>query len=150
MDRLLEFLERVQQNGLIAGKLRGVLHIAIGRVIKTEDGTVISSGTTWRVLSNQLKAAKIDKELVRQIHPEPDEISPRDRERFWYSVIALARPDSSESIAEAEALIPLLAPLGYTVGALPVGFTASAPVPPKSMIGKSAADAKKMPPKKKL
>ena len=147
MDRLQEFLERIQQNGLAAGKLRGILHIAIGRTIKSDDGTVVSTGTTWRLLSNQLKMAKFDKELVRQLNAEPDEISPRDRERFWYSVIALARPDSTESIAEAEALIPLLAPLGYTVGPLPVGFAASPPAPVKPP---KSADAKKSPPKKKF
>ena len=127
MDRLQEFLERVRENGLTAGRLRGILHIAIGRTIKADDGTVISAGTTWRILSHQLKVAKFDRELVRQLGADPDEISPRDRERFWYSAIALARPDSAEAIAEADALIPLLAPLGYSAGPLPTGFAASPP-----------------------
>ena len=141
MDRLQEFLERVRDHGLAVGKFRGILHVAIGRTVKVDDGTVISTGTTWRLLSHLLKAAKFDKELVRQLNVDPDEISPRDRERFWYSAIALARPDSTEAIAEAEVLIPLLAPLGYSVGPLPSGFAAS--LPPAASSKTKSVDGKK-------
>ena len=126
MDRLQEFLERVREHQLANGRFRGLLHIAIGRTIKSDDGTVISAGTTWRNLSHILKSAKFDKELVRDLGADPDEISPRDRERFWYSAIALARPDSLEAIAEAEQLTPLLAPLGYAIGPAPIGLAATA------------------------
>ena len=140
MDRLLELLNRVREKQLVTGRFRGLMHIAIGRTIKADDGSVISSGTTWRELSQLLKAAKFDKELVRELGADPDEISPRDRERFWYSAIAFARPDSAEALAEADLLVEQLAPLGYTVGPPPPSLAASAlPVPTP----KSKADASK-------
>lgn len=134
MDRLLELLNRVREKQLVSGRFRGLVHIAIGRTIKADDGTVVSSGTTWRELSHHLKAAKFDKELIRELGADPDEISPRDRERFWYSAISLARPDSAEAMAEATLLVEQLAALGYTVSPPPPSLTASAlPVPtPKS------------------
>lgn len=132
MERLLEFLVRVRDHKLVSGHFRGLVHIAIGRTIKVDDGTVISTGTTWRELSQLLKTAKFDKDVVRELGADPDEISPRDRERFWYSAIALAHPDSFEAVAEADQLVDPLASLGYTVGPPPPGMAASAlpaPVP---------------------
>lgn len=149
MDRLQEFLDRVRDHQLAKGRLRGLLHIAIGRTIKAEDGTLISAGTTWRTLSLLLKSAKFDKELVRDLGADPDEISPRDRERFWYSAIALARPDTLEAIAEAEQLIPLLAQLGYTVGPIPSGLASSA-VSHTTMPYKAGGDTKSVKGKKRL
>lgn len=145
MERLLELLIRVREKKLVSGHFRGLVHIAIGRIIKADDGSVISSGVTWRELSHLLKAAKFDKEIVRELGADPDQISPRDRERFWYSAIAVARPDSAEALAEAELLIEQLAPLGYTVGPPPPSLSGSnIPVPaPKAKEDTSKASKPK-------
>lgn len=145
MDRVEDCLERVRSSGIVAGRLRGFLHILIGRSVKADDGTVVSAGMTWRSLSHYLKTTKFDKELVREFGADPDEISPRDRERFWYSAIALARPDSQEALAQADALVPLFAKLGYVVGPAPAGLADSAlPLP----VPKAATPAKPKPKRK--
>ena len=122
MEKLLEFLETLRKHGLVAGHLRGVFHIVIGRRITDRNGRVVSAGVTWRELSNILKDMRFDKDLVVEIGAVPDELSPRDRQRFWYSVIALAKPDSTEAHTQAAKLIAALKPHGYTIG--------SAPAPP--------------------
>jgi hypothetical protein len=147
MDRLLEMLTRVREKQLVSGRFRGLVHIAIGRTIKADDGTIVSAGVTWRELSHLLKAAKFDKEIVRELGADPDEISPRDRERFWYSAIAVARPDSAEALAEADLLVEQLAPLGYTVGPPPPGLTAS-PLPTSTTKPPATAAKGKRPAKK--
>lgn len=147
MDRLLEMLNRVREKQMVSGHFRGLVHIAIGRTIKADDGTVISAGTTWRELSHLLKAAKFDKEIVREMGADPDEISPRDRERFWYSAIALARPDSADALAEADLLVDQLAALGFTVGPPPAGLTVSAQPAPKSKSSATSSKGKRSPKK---
>lgn len=119
MDGLRGFLEVVRNHDLIVGHLRGVLHIAIGRKIATESGEIVSAGATWRELAALLKMLRLDRELVRELGADPDELSPRDRTRFWYSAIAVALPDSPEAVAQAESLIPALKRLGYVVGPPP-------------------------------
>src|SRR5687767_15881564 len=85
MDGLREFLEAVREHGLVAGNLRGLFHVAIGRRISRPDGTVVSAGVTWRELANLLKGIRFDKDLVSEVGGNPEELSPRDRQRFWYS-----------------------------------------------------------------
>src|SRR5688500_16338897 len=85
MDGLREFLEAVREHGLVGGNLRGLFHVAIGRRITRPDGTVVSTGVTWRELSNLLKGLRYEKELVAEVGAEPEELSPRDRQRFWYA-----------------------------------------------------------------
>src|SRR4051794_38083660 len=108
MDGLREFLEQVRDRNLTAGHIRGLFHVAIGRRITTTAGNIVSPGATWRELAALLKLLRFDKELVTEIGADPDELAPRDRQRYWYSAIALARPDSPEAIADAEKLIPFL------------------------------------------
>jgi hypothetical protein len=132
MERLRLFLEAVRDAGYARGRLRGLMHIAIGRKITDrETKEVISSGVTWRELATLFKLAKYDKDLVREFAPDPDEISPRDREKFWYSAIALGHPDSVDAYAQAEELVKLVSPLGYQVGPPPsaVATTHEAPKP---------------------
>src|SRR5438045_7752266 len=88
MDGLREFLEAVRQRGLVAGHLRGLFHIAIGRRVTRQDGTVVSAGVTWRELAGMLKALRFDKELVAEVGGDPAETAPRDRTRLWYAAIA--------------------------------------------------------------
>lgn len=129
MERLTELLEKIRKDDLANGHLRGCLHVLIGRTIKTSEGETVSLGNTWRDLSQSLKLAKFNKELVRELGADPETISPRDRERFWYSAIALARPDTAEAIADAEAFIPKLTTLGYQIGPLPTGLIGTQPIP---------------------
>jgi hypothetical protein len=120
MEGLREFLRVVHQHGLVAGHLRGLFHITIGRRIsRAEDASVVSAGVTWRELANMLKDLKYEKELVAEVGADPEELSPRDRLRFWYSAIALARPDSAEARAQADALAAAVKPLGYIIGPPP-------------------------------
>lgn len=121
MDGIREFLEAVRAHGLAPGRLRGVFHVAIGRRITRADGTVVSAGVTWRDLSAALKDLRFDKDLALEVGADPDELSPRDRQRFWYSVIALAQVNGARAAAEAEQLIAKVGPLGYAVGRAPVG-----------------------------
>jgi hypothetical protein len=127
MDGLREFLETVRQRGLVAGNLRGLFHIAIGRRITRADGSVVSTGLTWRELANLLKGMRYEKELVAEVGADPDELSPRDRQRFWYAAIAMARPDSLEAHAQADRLAAAVKPLGYVIGPPPAATPPAAP-----------------------
>lgn len=129
MDGLREFLDAVRENGLVAGNLRGLFHIAIGRRISRPDGTVVSAGVTWRELANLLKGLRFDKDLVAEVGGDPEELSPRDRQRFWYSAITLSRPDSPEAHAQADRLAVAVKPLGFVVGPPPSSGGKRAPAP---------------------
>ena len=144
MDGLRELLEQVRDRNLAAGHLRGLFHVAIGRRVTTTAGQPVSAGATWRELAALLKLLRFDKELVTEVGADPEELAPRDRQRYWYSAIALARPDSSEAMADAEKLIPLLKPLGYLVGPPPTAAKPGTPSP-KGVKKKDAGP----PPKKK-
>lgn len=122
MDGLRKMLEAVQDAGLVAGHLRGLFHVCIGRKITATGDAVVSNGVTWRELANLLKIARFDTELVREVGADPEELSPRDRQRFWYGAIALARPDSAEAIADGQLFATLIEPLGYRVGPPPAGL----------------------------
>jgi hypothetical protein len=146
MDGLRSFLDALRDHNLIAGRFLGVLHVAIGRRVSKTDGTLLSTGATWRELAALLKAARFDREWVREFGADPDVISPRDRERFWYTAIGLAHVDSAAAVAQAEKLIPLVKPLGFVIGPSPVNAIPSPPAAPKE---KPAAKAAKPPADKK-
>ncbi len=48
MDGIRELLEAARGHGLVTGHFRGLLHIVIGRKITRANGTVLSTGLTWR------------------------------------------------------------------------------------------------------
>ena len=129
MDGLQRLLEAVRDNGLAVGHLRGVLHVAIGRKVLAADGSLLSAGVTWRELADRLKQAKYDVALGLEVGADADVIAPRDRQRFWYAVIALAQPDGAVAVGQAEALVPSLRRLGFEVGPPPAGLPAPAPPP---------------------
>lgn len=131
MDEIRGLLERIDENKLAKGRLAGVFHVLIGRRVSKADGTVISTGLTWRQLASVLKAAKFDKDLVQELGVDPDTLAPRDREKMWYLAIGLARVDSIGAIAQADQLVPLLKTLGYVVGPSPTSVSASQPSAPK-------------------
>ena len=115
MEGIRDLLEAARTNGLVAGRFRGLLHIAIGRTVSKPDGTKLSAGLTWREIANLLKVLRFDPELGREVGADPDTLSPRDRERYWYAVIALARVDTADVVAEAEKLVGPLKALGFVV-----------------------------------
>jgi hypothetical protein len=129
MDGVRELLEAARDQNLAAGKFRGLLHIAIGRTVSRPDGTKLSAGLTWREVAALLKLLRYDTELGREAGADPETLSPRDRERYWYAVIALARVDGAEALAEAEALIGPLKALGFVVAQ---SATAPPPAPAKA------------------
>ncbi len=151
MDGTQQFLEIVLANGLGEGRLRGVFHIAIGRRVTAIDGTTLATGTTWRGLAGLLKTVKFDKEWGRALGADPDTVAPRDREKYWYHVIALAKVDSAEARAEAEELAAYLRPLGWIVGPPPTP-PPTRPISPAARVtdagGTEPSPAKKKPKQK--
>ncbi len=116
MDRLREFLDTVRKQGVATGRFRGLLHLLIGQRIALADGTVISSGMTWREAAAALKKYRWDKESVRELGLDPSELPPRDREKYWYLTISRADLGSAVAAAESAALADLIRELGYQIG----------------------------------
>ena len=98
------------------GHFRALLHVAIGRRISRADGTVLSTGATWRQLSELLRLIRWDKELVRELGLNPDDLPPRDRQRYWYAAIIAARVDAADAREVGDRYARLVAPLGFVVG----------------------------------
>ena len=142
MDGIRELLSAARDNGLAASHFRGLLHVAIGRRITRPDGGVVSIGVTWRALAQELKALRFDQELVRELGENPETLSPRDRERFWYAAIASAQVDSPEAVSAGDHLVPRLKTLGFIVGPAPGSLPSNQP--PKS---KTTTEYKPAPPR---
>jgi len=121
MDSLRELLEAVRERDVARGHFRGLLHLLVGRRVTRPDGTVVSSGMTWRDLSTLLKRLRWDREVVRELGLNPADLPPRDRERFWYMAIARAGIDTADAAADADRLIESLRKLGFEVGPAPGG-----------------------------
>jgi hypothetical protein len=119
MEGLREFLEKVRQSHLVQGHFRALLHVAIGRRIARADGTLLSTGATWRQLADLLRVIRWDKDLVRELGLTPDDLPPRDRQRYWYTAIVAARVDAPEARALGDAYAKLVARLGFVVGPAP-------------------------------
>ena len=119
MEGLREFLEKVRQSHLVRGHFRALLHVAIGRRITRADGTILSNGVTWRQLSELLRVIRWDKELVRELGLNPDDLPPRDRQRYWYAAIVAARVDTREVRALGDAYAKLLTAIGFDIGPAP-------------------------------
>jgi hypothetical protein len=119
MDSLREFLETVSQHGTSQGHFQGLLHILVGRRVTRADGTLVSTGMTWRDLAALLKRLRWDREAVRELGLDPATLPPRDRQRYWYTAIAQAGIDSAAARADADRLVEPLQALGYVVGPAP-------------------------------
>src|ERR1700757_2091192 len=102
MDALTEFLEDLKRQGLAQGHFLGILNVLIGRTITRANGTVVSSGLTWRILAGWLKKVRWDRESVRELGLDPDALPPRDRQQFWYSAISRAGVDSVKAREEGD------------------------------------------------
>jgi hypothetical protein len=119
MDGLREFLETIGKQGLAHGRLRGLLHVLIGRRITTPDGEVISAGLTWRELAALLKRLRWPTETVAELGLDEAALPVRDRERFWYAAIGRADVGSLAASAEGDALVEPLRQAGFLVGPPP-------------------------------
>jgi hypothetical protein len=119
MEGLREFLERVRQAHLVRGHMRAILHLAIGRRISRRDGSVLSQGATWRQVAELLRLMRWDKELVRELGLNPDDLPPRDRQRYWYAAIVAARVDSMDARELGDRYAQLVEPLGFVIGPAP-------------------------------
>jgi hypothetical protein len=115
MDALRRLLEEMKQNGLERGHTLGLFHLLIGRQIQKQDGSPVVRGLTWRQLAALLKKVRWDKEGVRDLGLDPNDLPPRDRQQYWYVAISKARVDSAEARQAGDALAGLLQPLGYQV-----------------------------------
>ena len=54
-------------------------------------------------LATALEAVKFDKSLVKELGADPEALSVRDREKFWYAAIALSGVGSAEAAAKRNA-----------------------------------------------
>jgi hypothetical protein len=119
MDSARAFLEDLRQRKLAEGNFLGLLHLCIGRRIEQADGTVVSTGLTWRDLAALLKKLRWDPDAARELGLDPDQLPPRDRQRYWYSAICQAKVDSLQARAAGDRLAEALAAAGYRVGDAP-------------------------------
>ena len=118
MDRLREFLDAVREQGQ-EGNFQGLLHVLIGRRISTADGTEVSRGMSWRDLASLLKRVRWDRDAVRQLGLDPESLSPRDRQRFWYQAITQAGVDAPAASAAGNRLAEAMQSAGYVIGPAP-------------------------------
>jgi hypothetical protein len=115
MDPLRDFLNAVRDQGCAQGNMLGFLHVLIGRHIKRADGTLVSSGLTWREAAARLRRARWKRETVRDLGLDPAALPARDRQRFWYLAIAQGNIDSPAARKAGDELAKRLAPLGFLV-----------------------------------
>ena len=115
MDPVDEFLTVLRGRQMVSGYFAGMLHLLIGRTLVKADGSVVSTGLTWRAMADVLKTLRFDRELVRELGLDPDDLPPRDREKFWFAAILRAGITSPRIKANADALSVLLPNLGYRI-----------------------------------
>jgi hypothetical protein len=119
MDALSTFLEAQSKHVKTKGHFLGLLNVVIGRSITAKDGTVVAGGLTWRETAGLFKRLRWDPELVRELGVEPDDLPPRDRQRFWYTAIARAGVDGPEAAKAGDRFAEVLRKQGFTVSAGP-------------------------------
>jgi hypothetical protein len=119
MDVLREFLADLKRHGYARGNFLGLLNVLIGRQIRAADGTIISSGLTWRAAADLLKRVRWNPQAVRELDQDPSVLPPRNRQRYWYQAIAQARVDSQAATDAGDRLAIALRSSGYVVAAAP-------------------------------
>src|SRR4051812_42584658 len=119
MGGVQEFLTTLKERGPAKGHFLGLLHVLIGRRVQKRDGSVISTGLTWREAAQWLKKVRWDKDAVHELGLDPSTLPPRDRVRYWYSAIAHSQVDSEQAVKAGDKLSALLQKAGYTVGPAP-------------------------------
>jgi hypothetical protein len=118
MDQLRDFLDAVKDSGAAVGHFRGLLFVLVGQAIRQADGTVVSTGMSWRAAATALKLCRWDRLAVQELGLDPAGLAPRDREKYWYTAISRANLGSAEARSSGEALARAVASLGYTIGGL--------------------------------
>ena len=119
MKSLAELLKLVRNDKRMASNFLGLLNVLIGRRISTADGVLVSAGLSWRQTAALLKRTRWDKAAVRQLGLDPARLPPRDRERYWYHAISLARVDSPKARQAGNELAIDLKRAGYQIGPNP-------------------------------
>lgn len=119
MDALRDFLEECKRHEAVRQHFLGLLHILIGRRIATADGTILSNGMTWRECAALLKRQRWDRNMTARLAFQLEELPPRDRERYWYLIIARAGVDSARAREDADRLAEILRSKNYIIGAGP-------------------------------
>jgi hypothetical protein len=119
MDALRELLEDLRRQDAGRQHFLGLLHILIGRRITKADGTLVSAGMTWRELAVVFKKLRWDKHFAAQVCLASEGLPPRDRERYWYTVIARAGVDSAKAREDGDRLAEILRAKGYVVSGAP-------------------------------
>lgn len=114
MDALSTLLDVLKDNGQTQGNFLGFLNVLIGRTI-TRDKVIVCKGISWRELAGWLKKVRWNPEAVRELGLEPDDLPPRDRQRYWYAAIAHAKVDSAAAQKAGDKYAAVLAGLGYEV-----------------------------------
>jgi hypothetical protein len=115
MDALSTLLDVLKNDGQIQGNFLGFLNVLIGRTI-TRDKVIVAKGLTWRELAGWLKKVRWDPEAVRELGLDPDDLPPRDRQRYWYAAIAHAKVDGPAAQKAGDKFAAVLGGLGYEVG----------------------------------
>ena len=121
MDALTALFDLLKKSGLARNHLLGMLHVLIGRRITKADGTLVSAGLGWRDLSSLLKKVRWDPDTVKEIGLNPDDLPPRDRQRYWYTAIARAGVDSDKAREAGDQFADVLKKHGYEIGPAPKG-----------------------------
>ncbi|MFL5243024.1 MAG: hypothetical protein ACJ8FY_13030 [Gemmataceae bacterium] len=119
MDRLHDFLTYVKDKKLAQGNFLGLLHVLIGRTVQDGNGESVSNGVTWRELAAWLQKVRWDKDAVRDLGVDPEELPPKDRQRFWFMAFARANLDSPKAGQAGDRFAQKLRAEGYNVGTGP-------------------------------
>ena len=115
MDRLRDLLVELKNDKHAQGNFLGLLNILIGSKIEAANGDLVSAGVTWRGLAEQLKKVRWSKQSADELGLELASFAPRDRQRFWYQVIAHAQVDSAKAREAGAQMVEQLRKLGYQV-----------------------------------
>ena len=115
MDRLRELLVELKRDNYAQGNFLGLLNILIGCPIEASNGDLVSTGATWRSLAELLKKVRWTKQAATDLGLDLGGFAPRDRQRFWYQVIAHAGVDSPVAREAGVKMIEQLKLLGYKI-----------------------------------
>jgi hypothetical protein len=115
MDRLQGFLSFLKAKRLAHGNFLGLLYVLIGRSIADANGDLISNGLTWRELSVLLQKVRWERDAVKELDIDPDELPPRDRQRYWFVAFARAGLDSAKAADAGKRMAKVLEAEGYKV-----------------------------------
>ena len=115
MDGLQALFELLMKKDLTKDHFLGFINILIGRRIALEDGTTISQGRSWRDVATWLRKTRWDPDDARELGQDPQTLPPRDRQRYWFTAIALAHIDSPGAREAGDRFAEILSKHGYQV-----------------------------------